>query len=83
MKARIVLIVDLGDPAKWRMRKSISSGRLGWMPDRRPLAEILDDRLCDAVQGVEEYAGGVIEATIEPIADDTPTTGVLKWTTTV
>jgi hypothetical protein len=78
MKARIVLTVDLGDPAKWRRIQHPSTLPWPWVPDRRPLAEILDDRLCDAIQGVEEYAGGVVEATIEPIADDTPKTGVAE-----
>jgi hypothetical protein len=74
LKVRVVLVVDLGDPAKWLMRKPISSGRLGWMPDRRPLTESLDERLGEMVYGVEEYAGTVDEATIEPLLSKLPRT---------
>lgn len=69
MKARIVMVVDVGEPTKW-MRPSPGT-RKRWMPDRRPLDVVLADRLADAVWGVGEYAGHVVESTIEPIDKDT------------
>lgn len=61
MKARIVLTVELGEPKDWRRRENLK-----WIPDNRPLEDTLDDRLAAAVMGVEEYAGDVEEAAIEP-----------------
>jgi hypothetical protein len=70
MKARVVLTVDLGDPSRWKRIQPRSTLPWRWVPDRRPLAEVLHERLAEVIQGVEEYVGGVTDATIEPI--DTP-----------
>jgi hypothetical protein len=70
MKARVVLTVNLGDQSEWRRIQPRSTLPWRWVPDRRPLAEILDERLSLIIQGVEEYVGGVGEATIEPINEE-------------
>jgi hypothetical protein len=65
MKVRISVVLDIGDPEKWK-RYAVQGGRNRRVPDKRPLSEKLTSVGEAVIEGAQEYAGTPIgDAEIE------------------